>query len=307
MERLRDRLSEIAQSHGTGDVVKRFFSYLSNYESLLNLGVTRENLAAEVKRLTEEREALTRLSAKFGLSSEQVTEGIAALKSLQHKGVLPPTLVSYQRVLSAAGLTPETFEKIVTEFSGVEKALAAKKGELDTVDQELEEKGQALKQLQGELGKVKQSINSLRDSGIDQINTMRDSGIKQINSMVNSAAAEVKKLCQGLRDDISRWGDMRAEMGNCEDELKLARYFVKLPLNKEALSSLVADLSLQVVVQYLMIGLAWCRKNRNPKLRPPREITKKYYSIGEYTEVELADVFIWALLVLIGEVGSDKE
>jgi len=135
---------------------------------------------------------------------------------------------------------------------------------------------------------------------------MRDSGIRQINSMVNSATAEVKKLCQRLRDDISKWGDMRAEMGNFEDELKLARYFVKLPLTIEAVSSLVADISLQVVVQYLMIGLAWCRKNRNPKLRPPREITRKYF-IAEYTEVELADVLVWALTILIGEVGNDKE
>lgn len=99
---------------------------------------------------------------------------------------------------------------------------------------------------------------------------------------------------------------MRVETGKLEDELKFARYFVKLPLSEEAISSLVADLSLQVVVQYLMIGLAWCRKNLNPKLRPPREITKKYYSIGEYTEVELADLLIWALLMLVGEVGSDK-
>ncbi|GAH93706.1 unnamed protein product, partial [marine sediment metagenome] len=46
--------------------------------------------------------------------------------------------------------------------------------------------------------------------------------------------------------------------------------------------------------------------NLNPKLRPPRQITQKYFNIGEYTEVELADVLIWALLMLIGEVGSDK-
>ncbi|GAI32842.1 unnamed protein product, partial [marine sediment metagenome] len=38
----------------------------------------------------------------------------------------------------------------------------------------------------------------------------------------------------------------------------------------------------------------------------PREITGKYYSIGQYTEVELTDVLIWALLMLVGEVGSDK-
>ena len=295
LNRLRDRLNEIAQKHGTGEVVNKFFGYLKTYEVLADMEVTREKLTQEVRSLVEERESLAKLAQKLGLSSEEIAEGIAAIKSLQRKGVLPPTIVSYEKTLTAAGLAPESFEKAVQDFSSVEKALTARRGELDSLTQELEEKGQALKELQAELGKVRQSIASLRDSGI-----------KNISSMRNSAAAEVKKLCQDLRDDINRWGDMRAEMGKLEDELKFARYFVKLPLSDEAISSLVADLSHQVVVQYLMIGLAWCRSNLNPKLRPPREITKKYYNIGEYTEVELADVLIWALTMLIGEVGSDK-
>ncbi len=295
LNRLRDRLNEIAQKHGTGEVVNKFFGYLKTYEVLADMEVTREKLTQEVRSLVEERESLAKLAQKLGLSSEEIAEGIVAIKSLQRKGVLPPTIVSYGKMLTAGGLAPESFEKAVQDFSSVEKALTARRGELDSLTQELEEKGQALKELQAELGKVRQSIASLRDSGI-----------KNISSMRNSAAAEVKKLCQDLRDDINRWGDMRAEMGKLEDELKFARYFVKLPLSDEAISSLVADLSHQVVVQYLMIGLAWCRSNLNPKLRPPREITKKYYNIGEYTEVELADVLIWALTMLIGEVGSDK-
>jgi len=295
LNRLRGRLSEIAQRHGTGEVVNRFFVYLESYEALVGMEVTREKLTQEVRTLGQERESLARLAQKLELTSEEITDGVAAIKSLRRKGVSPPTIVSYERMLTAAGVTPESFEKAVADFSSVEKALTAKRGELDRVTQELEEKEQALKELQGELAKVRQSIASLRDSGVEQINSVR-----------SSAVAEVKKLCRGLRDDINRWGDMRAQMGKLEEELKLARYFVKLPLSEEAISSLVDGISLQVVVQYLMIGLAWCRKNLNPKLRPPREITKKYYSIGEYTEVELADVLIWALLMLIGEVSSDK-
>jgi DNA repair exonuclease SbcCD ATPase subunit len=295
LNRLRDRLNEIAQKHSTGEVVNKFFGYLKTYEVLADMEVTKEKLAKEVRTLRQERESLAKLAQKLGLSSEEIAEGIVAIKSLQRKGVLPPTIVSYERMLTAAGLAPESFEKAVQDFTSIEKALTAKRGELHSVTQELEEKGRALKELQSELGKVRQSVASLRDLGVRQITSMR-----------NSAAAEVKKLCQGLRDDINRWGDMRAEMGKLEDELKFARYFVKLPLSDEAISSLVADLSHQVVVQYLMIGLAWCRSNLNPKLRPPREITKKYYNIGEYTEVELADVLIWALTMLIGEVGSDK-
>jgi chromosome segregation ATPase len=284
LARLRDRLSEMAQKHGTGEVVNRFFGHLETYEALVEMEVTKEKLAEEVKGLAEDRESLAELAQKLELTSEEIAEGIAAIKSLRRKGVSPAMIVSYQRMLTAARLTPQLFEKVVADFTSAERALAAKRGELDSVTQELEEKGRALKEIHGELGKVKQSITSLR----------------------NSAAAEVKKLCQGLRDDINRWGDMRAEIGKLEDELKLTRYFIRLPLSEEATSRLVADLSLQVVVQYLMIGLAWSRKHFNPKLKPPREITKKYYSIKEYTEVELADVLVWALTMFIGEVGSDK-
>jgi len=295
LNRLRDRLSEIAQRHGTEEVVNRFFVYLENYEALVGIEVTKEKLIEEVRTLRQEKESLARLGQKLGLTSEEIAEGIAAIKSLQRKGVLPAMIVSYQRMLTAAGVAPESFEKIVADFSSVEKALTARNRELDSVTQELEGKGRALKELLSELGKVRQSIASLRDSGV-----------KQVNSMRSSAVADVKQLCRGLHDDIKRWGDMRAEMGELEEELKLARYFVKLPLTEESLSELVEDLATPIIIQYLTIALSWCREKLNPKLRPPREITKKYYSIGEYTEVELADVLIWALLMLIGEVGSDK-
>ena len=296
LDRLRDRLSEIAQRYGTGEVINKFFGYLENYEALVGMEVTKEKLTEEVRSLTEERESLAKLAQRLELTSEEIGEGIAAIKSLRRKGVSPVMVVSYERMLTAAGLAPESFEKIVADFSSVEKALTARRAELDRVAQELEEKEQALKELQGELAKVRQSIISLRDSGV-----------KQINSMRSSAMADVKKLCRGLHDDIKRWGDMRAEMGEFEKELKLARYFVKLPMSDEALSELVEDLGTPIIIQYLTIALSWCREKLNPKLRPPREITKKYYNIGEYTEVELADVLIWALLMLIGGVGSDKE
>jgi len=262
---LRDRLREIAQRHGREEVVTRFFGYLKTYEALAAIEASKEKLTEEVRRLTEDRESLARLGQKLELTSEEIAEGIAAIKFLRRKGVSPVMTVSYERMLTAAGLAPESFEKVVEDFVSVEKTLAAKRGELDTVVQEMEEKGQALKQLQSELTKVRQSIASLRDSGV-----------KQINSARSSAVAEVKQLCRDIRDDVKMWGDMRAEMGKFEEELKLARYFVKLPLSEEAISRLVDDIGLRVVAQYLMIGPAWCRKNLNPKLRPPRQITKKY-------------------------------
>ncbi|GAI37106.1 unnamed protein product, partial [marine sediment metagenome] len=124
---LRDRLSEIAQRHGTGEVVNRFFGYLESYEVLADMEVTKEKLSEEVRSLVEERESLAKLAQKLGLTSEEIGEGIAAIKSLQRKGVSPAMIVSYERILTAAGLAPESFEKVVADFSSVEKALTARR------------------------------------------------------------------------------------------------------------------------------------------------------------------------------------
>ena len=96
-------------------------------------------------------------------------------------------------------------------------------------------------------------------------------------------------------------------MGKFEEELRLARFFAKLPLSNEALSDLVKDLAAPIVIQYLTMALTWCRQKLNPKLRPPRVITKRYYSISDYTEVELVDILTWALLMLIQGVSDGKE
>jgi len=295
LNRLRDRLSEIAQRHGTGEVVNKFFGYFKTYEALVDMEVTKEKLAEGVRTLRQEKESLARLGQKLGLTSEELAEGIAALKAVSRKGVSPAVVISYQQALTEAGIDPQSFQQLIAEFGGLEQVLAARRGELKGLAEALETKARALEELKTEEAKIKESIS-----------TLKNAAVKHIQGTVHSATSEVEKLCQRLRVDITKWGEVRAEMGKFEDELKFTRYFVKLPLSEEAISSLVADLSLQVVVQYLMIGLAWCRRNLNPKLRPPREITKKYYNIGEYTEVELADVLIWALLMLIGEVGGDK-
>ena len=296
LKKLRARLSDIVERHGRKELATRFFGYLESHDSLLRLESAKENLAEEVESLTKQRDSLNRLAQRVGLTSDEVAEGMAAVKALHRRGVLLGAVVSYQKVLSEANTDPQSFQKVVEEFGGVEQALAARHGELKRLKRELETKGKVLEKLKMEEAKVKASITAVRDSGV-----------KEINSMRSSAVAEVKKLCRGFHEDINKWGDMRAEIGKCREELKLARYFGRLPMSSEAVAALVEELPALVVAQYLTVALVWCREKFNPKLRLPRAIIKKHYSISEYTEVELADVIIWALLMLIGEAGSDKE
>ena len=94
------------------------------------------------------------------------------------------------------------------------------------------------------------------------------------------------------------WGNVRGELGKCQNELKLARYFVAIPLSEQAVSNLVNDMDATIVLQYLFLTRAWCLAKYNPKRKPPQAITRKYVGIADYTQVDLADIIMWALSVL---------
>jgi len=288
-------LNEIAERHGKDDVAARFFAYLDDYDSLLEMEHIKESLTLEVGNLAKQRDSLIALGKKWGLATDEVTQGIAVLKDLKRRGVPPAVIASYQKALTEAGTDPQSLQKLAEEFGGLEQVLSAKKNQLKVLTETLETKAKVLEELKSEESKIKKSITTLKDVGVNHI-----------KSIVHSATSEVKKLFQELQEEITRWGDMRGEIGKYQDEIKLARYFSKLPLSGEALSSLVEDIGAPVVMQYLTIALNWCQRKLNPKLRPPKAILKKHYSISEYTEVELADIITWALLALTEGVGSDQ-
>ncbi|MFH1925660.1 MAG: hypothetical protein ABIK32_04120 [Chloroflexota bacterium] len=293
LAKLNSVLTKIAERHGKDDVATRFFAHLNNYDSLLEMEGAKDKLTMEIESLAKQRDSLAALSKKWELAADDVTQGIAALKAVSRKGVSPAVVISYQQALTEAGIDPQCFQQLVAEFGGLEQVLAARRGELKGLAEALETKARALEELKAEEAKIKESIS-----------TLRNATVKHIQGTVHSATSEVKKLCQRLRVDITKWGEVRAEMGKYENELKLARCFARLPLSDEALSSLVEDISIPIVTQYLTIALVWCQTKLNLKLRPPRAILKKYYTINEYTDVELTDIITWALLAFMEGMGN---
>lgn len=294
LAKLRSTFVEMEKHNGREGLVARFLEKIASYEWLVRLEADKEKLAGEVSTLTVQRDSLAQLGQKLGLTPVDVVDGIATLKALRKQGVYPSTIASYQRMLSNAGTDPQSFRKLVSEYAGVEQTLMAKRRQLQKQDEEVETKKRSLEQLRGEELKVKESIS-----------TLRESAVKEVAETAGLAAGEVRKLCQGLRDDIDRWGGVRAEIGQCQQELKLARYFTSIPLSEGALSSLVDDIDVLMVVQYLGVALAWCRKKHNPKQRPPRVVLSKYLTITDFTPVELADVIAWALAIVTEGIGRD--
>jgi len=293
LAKLNSVLTEIAERHGKDGVATRFFSHLNNYDSLLGMECAKDKLTMEIESLARQRDSLAALGKKWELTADEVTQGIAALQSISRKGVSPAVIKSYQQALTDAGIDPQSFQQSVAEFGGLEPVLSARRGELKGLAEALETKARALEELKTEEARIKGSIS-----------TLKNAAVKHIEGTVHAATSEVKTLCQALSANIVKWGDVRAEMGKCQQEIKLARYFATIPLSDEALSSLVEDIGAPVVMQYLVIALAWCQRKLNPKLRPPQAILKKYYSIREYSEVELADIITWALLALTEGTGN---
>lgn len=89
-----------------------------------------------MESLTKQRDSLNRFAQRVGLTSDEVTEGIAAVEALRRRGVLPGAMVFYQKVLSETNTDPQSFQKVVEEFGGVEQALAARHGELKRLERE---------------------------------------------------------------------------------------------------------------------------------------------------------------------------
>lgn len=286
LETLRVRLEELASSEGivSKELKERFFDELSTYGNILDFQKKKGDLEQEVSTLAAQVESLQKLTSKLGLPLHQVEEAVRGLASLKRKGISLSVVTSYHRVLTQLEMEPSELEREVTELGGLKKAI-------DTATQ-------AVKQLQAEAAQRTRVVDALRAEEASIKATIKELtqwGQKMIKEAQGKALTTVKQATEKMAKDLRQWGDKRAELGVYLDDLKRARYFTRLPLSNEALDSYIEDISPLVVSQGLQIVLFWCVRKFNPKLRPPKWIMRKYYSIGEYTDVELVDLVRWSL------------
>jgi len=138
------------------------------------------------------------------------------------------------------------------------------------------------------------------------IRELSESGQRVIKQAQRKALTAVEKATQSMTKDLREWGNARAELGDYVEDLKRARYFTEVPLTREALDSFVNDIGPLIVGEYLEISTLWCSRKLNPKMRPPEWVTRRYYSITGYTEIELADLMRWASEAFTEGVGTNE-
>jgi myosin heavy subunit len=297
LEILRASLEELASSEKLSprDLRKRFFEELSAYEATLTFEKRKRKLQGEVSTLEAQVESLQKVTARLGLPLREVEEGIRSLASLKKRGITPSMIASFYRVLSQAGTELDELQGNVLELGGLKKAITSH-GETVT----------RLKEEEAQRAKVVDALRS-EEAGITAtIQKLTEWGQGVIEQAQQKALAAVEEATQGMAKEVREWGDARGELGEYLDDLERARYFTRLPLSSEALENYIQDISPLVVSQGLQITLLWCLRKFNPKSRPPRWVVRKYYSIGEYSDVELADLVRWSLGAFSEEVGDNE-
>ena len=297
LEMLRIKLDELASSHGltSEELEARFFEELSAYGAILGFEKKKEELQAEVSRLEAEIESLQKVTSRLGVPLHQVEEAVRDLASLKRKGISLSTVVSYYRLLSQAEMEPSELEHEVIELGGFKKAIATATEAVKQLKAEEMQRTRVVEALRAEEATIKATIKELTRWGQKVIKEAQD-----------KALTTVKRATEKMAKDLTQWGDARAELGEYLEDLKRARYFTRLPLSNEALASYIQDISPLVVSQGLQIVLFWCARKFNPKVRPPKWIRQKYYAIGEYTDVELADIVRWALEGLMEGIEGNE-
>ncbi|OFY43250.1 MAG: hypothetical protein A2Z69_00550 [Bacteroidetes bacterium RBG_13_44_24] len=286
---LRTKLGELAARYSSDGLLERFLHHAENYDEFLGLEATRESLRNEIAALTEQRDSFIKFAEKLSLTLEEVGKGIDALKTLQKKGVMPAAIVSYHRLLDGVGADPQTFQKMIVDFGGLEKSISAKRNELESIRKQVMTEQKTLEQMKTQQTGTKAYLEFLKGSTV-----------KAINEVVDSSKVNVSKLCQELQQDIVTWGNVRGELGKYEHELKLARYFVSIPVSEQAARSLTQDMDVTIIAQYLLLVRIWSLMKSNPKGKIPESLRRKYTGIADYEKLALADLTTWALTVLTG-------
>ena len=297
LETLKVKLDGFASGHGltSEQLTVRFFDDLANYGDLLSFEKKKEELEGEVARLEAQKESLQKTTSRLGVPHHEVEEAVKSLASLKRRGIMPSVVASYYRVLSQAEVGPDELEGEVLELGGLKKAITSRSEALKRLEEEQAQRIKVVEALRAEEAGIKATIQELTEWGQ-----------RVIEESQEKALTAVEQATQRMAEEIEEWGDSRAELGAYLDDLKRARYFTRLPLSDEALENYIQDMSPLVVTQGLQMVLFWCLRKLNLKFRPPRWVVRKYYSIGEYTDVELADLVRWSLDAFNEGVGGNE-
>lgn len=270
----------ISAKHGLGrqEALGKFFDQLKEYDA--SLGFEAEaamwEAVAETKSLEGERvkAQLDGLEVRY----RERKEAVDAMESLLKQGINPDQVPTWDRILGRFK-GPEQFDQELERYRGIEELLKARAKEIERRELKVAELDARVKALKQELAEIQGSIRSLSQSGVREIAQLRD---------------EVVAGLQALASETKRWGELKAEAGKLEEELRHARY---LTADDERVLKAFPK---RVVLSFLDRAATYCSlKGLNPTVRIPDSLRSKY-PLFALTEVSLLDLIAWARAGLAG-------
>jgi chromosome segregation ATPase len=228
---------------------------------------------------------------------EHLMTTIGVLEELLYKHKFSSSaIVSAYRVAKRYGGPVEVLEALEKfgELKGIEAELEKRRAELREVEarvRELSKQVGELRALREELGKEvegllkslveegRRALGSLKEASSRALNSVSSKAIEAVESLERRSSELLKSLADCYEEYSKKLGELKAEAGRLEEELRLARV-VRLLIERP---SECKDLPLDLALIMLNAALNLLRvKGVNPKLR-------------EYSDVGAVDCIEWAI------------
>jgi DNA repair exonuclease SbcCD ATPase subunit len=279
-EEVLRRLEELSRRFGG---VKEVLEAVGEYRSLEEIKEERSKVDADLKRVQAEH--------------EHVMTTIGVLEELLYKHKFSSSaIIHVYRVAKKYGGPVEVLEALEKfgELKGIEEDLERRRAELREVEarvRELNKQVGELRALREELGKeVEGLLKSLVEEGRRALSSLEEASSRALNSVSSKASEAVellkgkssellKSLANGYEEYSKKLGELKAEAGRLEEELRLARIvrlLIERPSECKNLPLELAPVMLQATLNFLEV------KGVNPR-------------IDAYSGVRTADYIKWAI------------
>jgi hypothetical protein len=288
LEKLVGHITEICAKRGIEQkkAVAVFFKDLDAYDAKRGweLELDRQKILAQTEssEVARWRAEKKKLELQYAGRKAIVDE----LESLIRQGVRENDILTWSRILTSVGKTPDGFAEDLENYRKIKLILSAQVGEVQNLDRKIGGLKSMVAALEKQKSDIESSIKALAGSGVKEIEKVRDKAVGELSSLMS---------------EVRRFGSIKSEAGKLEEELKVARYFrVKDPV-------IISFLPKEVIVSLLDKAKLWSTlKDVNPKVKLPEWMKEKYlltyYSGTEFELVDLLELAIAGLLNV--EVGK---
>jgi DNA repair exonuclease SbcCD ATPase subunit len=222
-----------------------------------------------------------------------VLEGKVSYESVQAKWKAK-TSPFYRQIIEVTADYREKIKGLRDEYKAVTEKCDNAKNKLADANAKLEQVKNNTGTLNDRKRGIEQSITELESKEKKAINSLQEAE-NELQSMRDKMKGELSNLTS----NILRWGEIMAEAGKLEEELKIARYIRADPS--------FTHLPNEFIVYLLDKVRLWCELNDvNPKVKLPEGMKERYFGVESYAEVGLTDLLRWAFGGL-REVGVKKK